>query len=54
MKSTDRAGMDECNNMVIYGQWSYMTISGTIGVRFMALSEELQIDMLLFEESSEE
>lgn len=46
--------MNECNNMVIYGQWSYMTMLGTLEVMFTALREGIQIKRLLFEENREE
>ena len=40
--------------MVIYDQWSYVTMFGTLEVVFTALGEGIQIDRLLFEESREE
>jgi len=43
--------MNACNNMVIYDQWSYMTIIGSLELVFTALREEIQIDRLLFEEA---
>jgi hypothetical protein len=46
--------MDECNNKVIYDQWSYMTMLGALEVMFTALREGIQIDRLLFEENREE
>jgi len=46
--------MKRCNNMVIYGQWSYMTMLGTFEVMFAALREGIRIERLLFEENREE
>ena len=46
--------MKECNNMVIYDQWSYMARLGPPEVMFAALREGIQIDRLLFEEKCEE
>ncbi|MDH3884481.1 MAG: hypothetical protein OET63_09710 [Desulfobacterales bacterium] len=46
--------MNECNNMVTYDQWSYMTLLGSLEVMFTALREGIQIDRLLFEENREE
>ena len=37
--------MNERNNMVIYDQWSYMTMFGTLGVVFIALGEGIQIEL---------
>ena len=39
--------MNECNNMVIYDQWSYMTMIGILEVVFIALREGIRIDRLL-------
>jgi hypothetical protein len=39
--------------MVIYDQWSYMTMPGIFEVVFIDLREGIQIDRLLFEESRE-
>ena len=41
-------------SMVIYDQWSYMTIGNNPEMRFTALSEGTKIDGLLFGESREE
>ena len=46
--------MNQCNYMVIYDQWSYMTKFGLLEVVFRALCEGIQIDRLIFEESLEE
>ena len=46
--------MRKCNNMVIYDQWSYMTMLGILEVVFTALRGGIQIDRLLLEESCEE
>jgi hypothetical protein len=46
--------MNECNIMVIYDQWPYMTIIDTLEVMFTALREVIQIDRLLFQEKREE
>ena len=40
--------------MVIYGQWSYMTMHGILELMFTALREGIRIDRLLFEKSPEE
>jgi len=40
--------------MVIYDQWSYMTMLGILEVVFIPVSVGIQIDRLLFEESCEE
>ena len=40
--------MKACSNMVIYDQWSYMTMFGALEVMFTALREGIQIDRLLF------
>jgi len=45
--------MNSCNSMVIYDQWSYMTMLGILDMIFIALREGIQIDRLLFEESRE-
>lgn len=45
--------MNQCNNMVIYDRWSYMTMVGTLEFVFAALREGIQIDRLLFEENRE-
>jgi hypothetical protein len=46
--------MNWYNNMVIYDQWPYMTMLGTLDVVFINLREGIQIDRLLFEEAREE
>ena len=46
--------MNSCNNMVIYDQWSYMTMVGILEVVFIAFRQGIQIDRLLFEESCKE
>ncbi|MGD8264874.1 MAG: hypothetical protein PVJ22_21105 [Desulfobacterales bacterium] len=46
--------MNASNNMVIYDQWSHMTMLGALEVMFTALREEIQIDKLLFKENHEE
>jgi len=46
--------MNSRNKMVIYDQWSYMTMLGTLNVMFKSLCEGIQIDRLLFGENSEE
>ena len=46
--------MKECNNMVIYDQWSYMTMLGALEVVFTALRKGIQIGRLSFEENREE
>ena len=46
--------MNSCNNMIIYDQWSYMTMIDALEVMFTALLEAIQIDRLLFEEKREE
>jgi hypothetical protein len=46
--------MNECNNMVIYGQWSYMTMLGVLEVMFTALREGMRIARPLFEGNNEE
>ena len=46
--------MNQCNYMVIYDQWSYITMLGVFEVVFIALCEGIQIDNLLFEENCEE
>ena len=46
--------MNSCHNMVIYDQWPYMTMPGTLEVMFTALREGIRIDRLLFEENREE
>jgi hypothetical protein len=40
--------------MVIFDQWSYMTMLSALGGVFKALSEGIQIDRLLFEENRKE
>jgi hypothetical protein len=45
--------MNQCNNMVIFDQWPYMTMLGALEVMFTALGEGIQIDRLLLEESRE-
>ena len=46
--------MNQCNSMVIFDQWSYMTMLGTLDLVFIAIREGIQIDRLLFEESRED
>ena len=46
--------MNSGSNMVIYDQWSYMTMLGTFDVVLRAFREGMQIDRLLFEKSREE
>ena len=46
--------MSASNNMVIYDQWSHMTMLGALEVMFTALLEEIQIDKMLFKENYEE
>ena len=46
--------MNECNNMVTYDQWSYMTLLGTLEVMFTALREGIQTGILLFAEGYQE
>ena len=43
--------MKACNNMVIYGQWSYMTMFDVLEAMSPALREGIQMDRLLFEEN---
>jgi hypothetical protein len=50
----NRGGMNERNNMVIYDQWSYMTMLGIHIVVFIALGEGIQKNSLLFVERWEE
>jgi hypothetical protein len=45
--------MNECNNMVIYDHWSYMTMINSLDGMLKAFSGGIQIDRLLFEESRE-
>jgi len=42
------------HNMVIYDQWSYMTMPGILEVVFKDLREGIQFDRLLFEKRREE
>ena len=43
--------MNQRNNMVIFDQWPYMTMLGTLEEVFTALRGGIQIDRLLLEES---
>jgi hypothetical protein len=45
--------MNECNNVVIFDQWPYMTMLGVLEVMFIVLREKLQIGRLLLEENRE-
>ena len=54
MKETNWEGMNSCNNMVIYDQWSYMTMPGILEAVFIAFHDGIQIDSLFFEEKREE
>jgi len=42
--------MNSRNDMVIYDQWSYMTMVGIFEVLFNAFRQRIQIDRMLFEE----
>ena len=46
--------MNASNNMVIYDQWSYMTMLGILEVMFTALREGMRIARPLFEGNNEE
>ena len=46
--------MNGCNNMVIYGQWSYMTMLGIFEVIFTALREGIRIARPLFKQNRQE
>jgi len=46
--------MSSCNNMIIYDQWSYVTMLGTLEVLCSAVREGIEIDRRLFAESPEE
>ena len=39
--------------MVIFDQWSYLTMLGALEVMFTVLREKIQIGRLLFEENRE-
>jgi len=47
MNETDIKGINECNDMVIYDHWSYMATPGILEVMFIALREEIKIDMIV-------
>jgi hypothetical protein len=42
--------MNSRNDMVIYDQWSYMTMVGVFEAVFNAFPQRIQIDRMLFEE----
>jgi hypothetical protein len=42
--------MSSCSDMVIFDQWSYMTMIGILEAVFKALHQRIQIDRMLFEE----
>jgi hypothetical protein len=46
--------MSYCNYLIIYDQWSYVTMLVTLDMVCTALREGIQIDRLLFAESPEE
>ena len=51
-KETDRGGMNSCNNMVTYDQWSYVTMIGILELAFKTIGEIIEIDRLLLRKAA--